>query len=546
MNIAYFSSGDGPFYYSEQMKALSWLPPIWEAFKGFGENLLPRLWIDYPFRLLVKLLSSVGLSWFVIEKLLWISVFVLAIYSSKKLADYVLGKNMFTWAAPVVYVANTYILLLFGGGQLGVALAYGFAPLVLLKFIQAVDGLRATGYGLKQGIRNGLFFALLVTFDLRFAYLSLLMSCLYAAFRRRLPLFSWVISFLTAGFIHAFWILPILLAGGGTGGLGEEFTSTGMLQFLSVADFSHALSLLHPNWPENLFGKVYFMQPEFLVIPLLAFASLLIKEGQEAINNKQQKRLLFTVYCPFFALLALVGAFLAKGVNEPFGGIYAWMFTHVPGFVMFRDPTKFYFFVALGYSILIPFALEHIKKKVMFIVFIVFWLFTLRAVFTAQVTGNLRPTQLPQEYVQLKDLLVADSTPSRTLWIPQKENYAFASATHPFLATESAFVEDPLFIQKISQMGVRYVIVPPDVYKRLFLTDYRFDPKQRTDLIEALGKTSLQRNSAFGDIAVFENDRFVFEQSTPPGIVRQQELANIGLVFSIVFLIVCIAVLIIV
>lgn len=586
----YFASGDLGFFWKEQIEVFSWLPQLFDQSYGFGFSHLFSLWLDYPFRLLLKLLYSVGLSWFIIEKLLWISVFTLAMYSSKKLTEYILGKNVFTWAAPVVYAANTYMLLLFGGGQLGVAWAYSFSPFVLLRFIQFID----QRLRIKDGIVNGLFFALLVMFDLRLAYLLSGAVALYYGLMivdqrlRRVSIVYhlslifnlFVIPLIVAGLVHAFWILPVLRVGGGTAGLGEELTSPGMLKFLSVADFSHALSLLHPNWPENLFGKVYFLQPEFLIIPLLAFAALTAlawkgqeainnkqeegqetisnkqAEGQEAISNKQQTRLLFTVYCPFFALLALVGAFFAKGVNEPFGGIYAWMFTHVPGFVMFRDPTKFYLYIAIGYSVLIPFTLQRgavlikdqglkIKDKtnslpsliinhLSFIVFILFWLFTLRAVFTGEVKGNFRPTQLLPEYVQLKDLLVADTIPSRTLWIPQKENYAYFSDMHPILATDSAFVKDPLFIQKISQMGVRYVIVPSDVYKRLFLTDYRFDPSARTGLIDKLQQTSLKQNASFGDIAVFENDRFVFEQITPAVVAKQQQLANTGTLVSVI------------
>lgn len=563
----YFASGDLDFFWNEQMQSLSWFPQVFHAEKGFGLHALLSLWLDYPFRLLLKLLYSIGLSWFVIEKLLWISVFALAVYSSKKLAEYIVGKSLFSWLTPVIYTTNTYMLLLFGGGQLGVAWAYSFSPLVLLRFIQSIDQ-RLT---IKDAIKNGLLLALLITFDLRLAYLILGAVALYYGLMivderlRRVSIFYhlslifnlFVIPLIVAGLVHTFWILPVLLTGGSTASLGGEFTSSGMLKFLSVADFSHALSLLHPNWPENLFGKVYFLQPEFLVLPLLAFtalaARLKINDERLTINNKKANNSPSLIinqlsFIRYFSLLALAGAFLAKGVQEPFGGIYAWMFTHVPGFVMFRDPTKFYLYIAIGYSILVPYtfyclshALKDFRYKQFIVyclltVFVFYWLFTIRAVFMGVVKGNFRPTLLPQEYVQLKDMLVADRTPSRTLWIPQRENYAYFSDMHPVLATDSAFVKDPLFTQKISQMGVRYVIVPIDVNKRLFLNDYRFDPSRRIALIEALGKTSLVQNTAFRDIAVFENDQFVFEQTTPAVVAKQQKFANIGLVMSIISL----------
>lgn len=538
----YFASGDAPFFFTEQIKNLSWLPPVWDAFQGFGQNLVSRLWIDYPFRLIVKLLSYVGLSWFIIDKILWLSVFGLAVYSSYQLGKYILGKGLAAVFTPVIYVVNTYMLLLFSGGQLGVAFAYGFAPLVLLQFIKTIDTFNAA---IRRILVNSLYLALLITFDLRTAYLMLAAVGVYLLlyeFRNKqghkLPLiaglgFSLVVSFL----IHAFWILPTILTGVGPGSLGQDFINPGMLKFLSVADFPHALSLLHPNWPENLFGKVYFLQPEFLVVPVLAFWSLFYLKS----NSDNRLRIIF------FALLALMGAFFAKGVQGPLGGVYTLAFTYIPGFVMFRDPTKFYLFTAIGYSILIPFTLERFKKKILYIVFIIFLAFSVRAVFLGQVTGNFRPMQLPAEYVQLKNLLVADPTPSRTLWIPQQEKFAFSSDTHPILSSGNLFpqasvsavialTKDPSFMKTLSGAGVKYVIVPIDVEHRLFIQDYRFDPTERENLIQALTTTSLMRNVSFQGVAVFQNDSFKMQEYEPKVVPKQQSLANIGLIVSVISL----------
>src|SRR6185503_16152979 len=56
------------------------------------------------------------------------------------------------------------------------------------------------------------------------------------------------------------------------------------------------------------------------------------------------------------------GAFLAKGANDPFGGVYIWMFEHIPGFIMFRDPTKWYVLIAFAYAVLIPFSIWRIHN----------------------------------------------------------------------------------------------------------------------------------------------------------------------------------------
>jgi hypothetical protein len=497
----YFANGDAGFYFTEQLRQLSWLPVLWHPEYGFGVSTLTRIWFDYPYELMLKVLSSIGFSWRFIDKLLWISVLVLGIYSAHKLATYILGNGKASILSSIIYVSNTYILLLFGGGQIGVSLAYAFAPLVFYRIIK---------YGksnLKEQIINGLCLALLVSFDLRIAFLVVVAT-----------IFWWyrhIFSLFIAASVHLFWILPVILVRGGISDLGEQFTDPGMLKFLSVADFSHSLGLLHPNWPENLFGKVYFLQPEFLVLPILAFGSLLFVTN---IKNQEQRT---KNHLLFFALLALVGAFFAKGVNPPGGGLFVWMFTHVHGFVMFRDPTKFYLYIAMGYSVLIPYTLQKINKKIVYALFVLFWIFTLRSY-------SVHVTNVPQEYVQLKNILTADTVPSRTLWIPQKESTAYFSDVHPILTATAAASIDP---------SVKYVIVPIDVNKRIFLNDYKYDSTIREHLIEELSQKQLLRDDRFHDLAVFENPAFTGMHGTIPVIVgKQQQLANIGLGISIGFL----------
>jgi len=407
--MKYFASGDGPFYFLEQIRELSWLPNLFDQSVGFGFPTVIRLWIDYPFRLGVKILASLGMDWWMIDKICWIMVLLIGIISSYKLARLLLSKY-FSVVSVILYLTNTYAVLLFSGGQLGVALAYSLSPLVLMKFIQNIDQSyeqRVTRYEIwKNGITSGLWLALIVCFDLRLAYLIFSAIGLYTLYciwvspkihSMQLLVHVYILPLLITFLVHTFWILPVVFVHGAEG-IGSELTSPGMLRFLSVADFSHALSLLHPNWPENLFGKVYFLQPEFLIIPIVAFGSLVFLNKIQTI---EKKRILF------FSLLSVVGVFLAKGSQEPFGGIFVWLFERIPGFVMFRDPTKFYLYIAIGYSILIPFTLMHClqwiaesKKKSEYIryffvfVFFSYWIFSIRSVFTGLVGGNFHPQSI--------------------------------------------------------------------------------------------------------------------------------------------------------
>ena len=548
----FFASGDLGFFWNEQIRAFSWLPRVFQTDQAFGFNGLLSLWLDYPFRLVTKLLSTFGLSWFIIEKILWLSVFILAAYSSYRLCRYVIRSGSFAVLSSIIYATNTYMLLIFSGAQLGVAFAYAFSPFVLFKFISAMDSGKRSD--VRTSFINGLWFALLISFELRFAYMTLLMVGFYfviqsSRFGKKYFFVRGgeiILSLIVSAFVQMFWILPTVLASSGVSSLGDQFTNPGMLKFLSFADLSRTISLLHPNWPENFFGKVDFMQPEFLVLPVLAFSSLLSLR----INKKET-----TIKLLFLNLIALIGAFLATGVNNPVSGIFQWMFVHVPGFVMFRDPTKLYLFVAIAFSVLIPYTIQQltgnsIKKKVFLcIIFIAYWCFTLRPVFLGQMSGNFRPLQLSQEYVRFKNMLIADDKPSRVLWMPAKDAFAYASDIHPLLTSQQLFgnasesailsmIKQPDFMMKLSDAGVEYVVVPQDLEKRIFLKDYVFDPGERSQLIESLSKTSLKPDNSFTSITVFYNPVFTMKTEIPLLVYKQQKLADIGLVISVVSLII--------
>jgi len=148
------------------------------------------------------------------------------------------------------------------------------------------------------------------------------------------------------------------------------------------------------------------------------------------------------------------------------------------------------------------------------------------------VRGNFRPIRLPDEYIQLKDKLITDGVPSRTLWIPQKENFAYYSDVHPIVTSTDAETIDS---------SIKYIIVPLDVNRRIFLNDYTYDSVMRNNIIEELSNKGFLRDERFYNLAVFENPKFQEMKITIPDIVQTQQFyANIGVFISVVVLIVAI------
>lgn len=422
------SAGDWPYLFTEQIREFSWAP---EA---------RFLWLAPYYQIITKFVVTVlGIRWEIAEKLLWFLPFILiSIIAS--------WKAFGSWISVLVYTTNTYILMIVGGGQMGVAMAYALAPLVLTRISLPLVAIQAM-------------------FDPRIT----LLTVIAAIFVHRQKFKHLLFVALGVAVVHLYWIIPVFRS---PAVIQERLAqvSTGILQFLSFATFSQTISFLHPNWPENIFGKVYFMQPEFLVIPIIAFSVFIFGD--------QKKKAI-----PY-GLLALVGAFLAKGTQEPFGGVYEWLFTYLPGFWLFRDSTKFYLFVALAYSYLIS------KSKIPSVVLVFLWALLIREAVIHQLTGTFQPKTIDQEYIKLKELIIS-SQESSTFWIPAVSRYTFSSPEHPAIG---------------GQIGSRgYVIVPLDTRGEIFLTDHTYNDVLRQETIASVSALPfLERDPNFTKLAVWK------------------------------------------
>ncbi|MDP3733266.1 MAG: hypothetical protein Q8Q91_01875, partial [Candidatus Daviesbacteria bacterium] len=329
--------------------------------------------------------------------------------------------------AAIFYSANTYVLLLADGGQLSIALAFAFFPLSFLAWEKARER------GIKTKIWAGIATAILGFFDFRFIYLLaaiLAIKFFYEILFLNFKGFNkWImvwIKTVTAAAVMVFglnvyWLLPLVMSS-----ISPEtykfFTQT---SFESLGSLGHAILLLSPHWPENIFGKITALRWEFIVIP--AFALL------APILTHKNKTVLF-----WFVVL-VVSIFLSKGGAVPFVAVYPWLYNHLPGFSLFRDSSKFFTLEALSYAVLWGIVtdalfgkLKSVGLRILFILVLVFYLlFLIRPVWTAQMTGTFSNPRLQGEFTHLKDLLQSDKFSSRVFWIPSLSPLGYFDSQHP-------------------------------------------------------------------------------------------------------------------
>lgn len=529
------SSGDWPYFHKQAVKSFSFTPSYYKEYWGLGETKAIFTPLETYFQWSAKIVSDF-LPWEISEKIFWYFPFLLiSFFSAKAFSKSLLGG--------LIYTTNTYILMVVSGGQMGVALAYAIAPYVIKLWIELIDKReKSISENLYQSLLVGLFLSLQVFFDPRIATISLGVVVLYYIYsffviyddkviHLKKISYSFAIPGVVIVLLHSLWILPMVLYRVGTSDYGDASNSSqGILDFFSFSDFSHMISLLHPNWPENIFGKVYFLQPEFLLIPLLVFSSLfLYAHNIKTSLDSDKKNILF------FCFVGLLGAFLAKGVNEPFGAVYKFFYEYFPGFIVFRDPTKFMLLIALAYAYIIPktvmlfstklhLFLQKREKNISFdilhsillIMLVLLWGFLVRQAVFAELRGTFHNQKVPLEYNLLASFISKDPAFFRVLWVPVHQRFGYYGNDHPAISAEEFFhtsdrkkllalFKKPETPNLLRESAVKYIVIPSDSRGEIFLTDRKYDGKKFNSFRERIKKIpGLNKVATFGSIDVYE------------------------------------------
>lgn len=456
------AANDFPYSSAESVKEGFSLPQVWSSRgNGMGRYILSTLWA-WPVDFLYGLGAAMNIDFSVLERLIGIfpTIIIGAFAISKLLRRHGIDGTG-NLAGILVYMINSYLILLIDGGQLSLGIAYAWLPLAFLAWELSIEE------GLKKKILAGISVSFLGFLDLRFVYVFLLIIFLKFAYELFfLSLRSWpfyVISWIKTGFVtalimiglHSFWILPSVLAKAPE--FPVSYIRSEQASFLSFANLGHSMLLLQPHWFKNIFGRITALRPEFILIPFLVFLTPILKRKDKKVG--------------FWLLVGIVGIFLVKGSNPPLQGVYNWLFTNIIGFSLFRDPSKFFILVALSYSVLVGIGITELVRKISWFVKIIplglvlYFLVLTQPVWLGKMTGMFSAPPYQKELGYLEKTLRADNQWSRVLWIPIRSSFGHSSPTHialtatdlteirPFIAGNVGTYEIFNFIREAPFMG---------------------------------------------------------------------------------------------
>lgn len=423
-------ANDLPYSSQEIMSSFFKLPNAYSEFEGaFGANKIFTLW-SWPYTFVHGFLS--GMSVNLQMQLLLLGLIPGALFSSFGL--WKLGK-IFNLSPPgriisvIFYLTNTYVLMVFDGGQLLWFLAYSFLPICFYLFEEQIN---STG---KNLYKPALAVVILGFFDIRavflFAFALLFRFVFQLLIEGSNRIIYWFAFYAKFAFLYitifiplnAYWLLPLFMTKDAV--LPGSFTSLATADILNFTSLLHGIFLYQPHWYRNIFGLISFPKSMYVLIPLLVFSAAILRKKD--------------LYVGYLLSVAVLSIFFIKGTQPPFGAFFEYLLNYLPGFFIFRDPTKFFVLIAFSYSLLLGIVCTEVIKKRSFFgklngflpyAIIGYILILSLPIIAGKSSGLLGMIRLTSDFNRLENYLKTDSNFSKVLWIPNKPPEGFFNFQH--------------------------------------------------------------------------------------------------------------------
>ncbi|GIW61557.1 MAG: hypothetical protein KatS3mg089_0409 [Patescibacteria group bacterium] len=429
-----FTYSDWVFYFSKTLKELGEFS-VWNSFFNFGS--IDFLFWNWPLHVLFSLIGSFGYDFNIVDKLLifWPMIFALPI-GSYFLVKKIIHSNIGAFIGSLILSYNTYFLSINTQGHELLTLGFVLSIFALIFFIKIIEE--------KKVIYSAVFLINLFwvgVYDLRSLYIILAVIIFYLiyllvfinnyAIKKKTILLP-VLSLFLLIFLNLYWVLPIL-------SISALTSNENLGRLISFSDFyrlQHAITLHFPFWTNSIpkWEKFIPIPWYFWLYPVFAILGLVV--------NKKNLNIIF------FAILAVIGILLTKQLHIPFDNLYEFLYKNLLGFNAFREASKFYFLIALGYSVLIGSLAAYVsthwnKNKLQRfgkynLITILFFLPIWNTIpyLTREIDSLFVPKRLPNDFKITKNFIFDQEDYFRTFWIHPSGRWVLSSVDHPLIDAE--------------------------------------------------------------------------------------------------------------
>ncbi len=488
----------------------------------------------------------------IISRLVYLFPSVLIpLYGSFVLNKYILKSDLGAFVGAIVFNSSIYFLMI-RQGHLLLACGYAVMLWVIYFFIRMINERK-----IWQAIAVSFAAFLCGSFEFRGLYIAIWLVFLYYIYYNLVESRKWKVFWQTTGLCaitltlfvlyNFYWLLPFSRM--------EVLSQNSLFERAIITseffDLVRAFSMFIIWWSGTAIRPTWDVPFNFFISPIAAFIGFYL--------NKANPKIIF------FTMLAILGIFLSKQAGQPFPDFYAWLYKNFIGFAAFREASKFYGIISLGYSIMIGSLVvwlidnwnqknwQKIGSTLIILTLISSFLWHNRPMINQEYGALTVPKKLPVEFAKFNDFVSVQNDFFYVLGVPILDNWFSDSGNHqrldlvnlvqtdwkkvmnlPVRSIENPIttreittylLDKPFFEQFSRQLGIKYLVVPPP------------DKTQVLSQIESLGGRDYyiesvkkmtfmkQIDIGTGDLLIFENLNYK-EQKTFTRQVYETKTAN--------------------
>lgn len=250
--------------------------------------------------------------------------------------------------AGLLYAVNPLVFERVFAGHVAYLLAYALLPLAVASLLEAVESRR-----LADVSRPVIWTAVLVGMGSHFAWIVAVVCTALLVHRRSGRTLGRLVAFgVGTGLTSAYLVVPLVGRPApitvGPGDLAA-FRTVGDPQLGLFANVAGLYGFWRRDAPlpkDDVAGWSFFLVAIILVVAAGAYRARRVPEHRHLVA--------------VVATAGLLGYFLALGDQGPTGPVFRWLFVHLPGFAVMREPQKFVALVALAYAVLFGFGADSV------------------------------------------------------------------------------------------------------------------------------------------------------------------------------------------
>lgn len=442
LSFSIYTFSDWTFYFNETLSNFLAFSAWNNTFNlGFGE--LDLLLWKLPFYTAYGVFGALGHNINIVDKFIvfWPIILILPL-GSFLLVRKITKSDIGAFVGSLVLTYNTYFLSINTQGHEVLTLGFIISIFALLFFIKLLEERT-----LSLALVVALFLFVTGFYDLRSLYIITGVFGLYLILyfftinnlklNRRFLLLP-ALAYVLLGLLNTYWLLPSLFSSA----LTSNIQLGRLISFSEFYKLQHAISLHFPFWTGSIprwemgipIPWLFWLYPIFAVLGLI-------------VNRKNANIV-------FFGLVSLIGILLTKQIHIPFDGLYFWLYNNIPGFNAFREASKFYFLIALGYSVLIggfiAYIWEHWRdgkwklfgKYTLTICIAALALWNAKPIITGEIGTLFIPKEIPKDIITTKDFIFDQEEFFRTFWIHPSGRWNLATNNHPMIDAETIMRTD--------------------------------------------------------------------------------------------------------